>query len=234
MPQKIEQYKKKIFDAYASTTKIDKLVSIDYKKTDGSFMQIGIRHKFKVSEIEAENIDWHFIFYPMGKSVSMGEINFLIKNILESNAEVIKIDNTNTSNLINEVKKNISNYKAPTLICSVDFKYHEIYKNPNLWGLDFRTGSEINIGSKKIYVNDTTNPLLEKKLIIADLDQNYFFYSNPSPEIAENRLIVDILESAGEYDVTAKVVLKPYLVPQKIVIIELGGNEDGKTSRKQK
>ncbi|MBU2615620.1 MAG: hypothetical protein KKC19_00800 [Nanoarchaeota archaeon] len=115
--EQIEQFHKNTIEDYNNSLIVEDIVKVNLiEKTDGSFVQIGIRPIIKEDMFVYKN--WHPSLPSIGMDVANGERDFLIKNIL---------DNKNVKRIIfnkkeiSDFPKHAYDFNKATILISLDF-----------------------------------------------------------------------------------------------------------------
>lgn len=224
--EKVKKFHEYTLEDYNRSLIIEDIIKPDLvEKTDGRFIQIGIRHL--IDDDIFIDPSFHESLPGVGRMIAVGEIDYLIKTILDK-TDKKEIDKIEFKEDIKEFPKYVYQFDSSIILLSTKF-YVEVFtklmnridyeeKHPRL---DRRykiiTISEKILGNKIIIIDK--NAILWEKQIFHDK------YTNTREKI-------DILEkpaSIGKVDITIRSVNKIKNIDLDLIkVLEI--EEDGKKS----
>jgi hypothetical protein len=221
--KKIEFFTQRALKDYKNTNQIGDLCkTISVNKTDGSFIQIGIRPLIN-EDIFLEGANVHPELPSIGMMVSHGERDFLIKNILE-NAKIkrLKINREN----IEEFTKHVYEYNKATILISLDF-FIELTKK---FGKRIVYENNKEILDTNYEVIFIPGGMMKNKIILIEKDSILWEKQIFKNEITNTEEVLNInikpAEQFGKVDILVRSVNKiKHIDEDSIKIIEIEENE---------
>jgi len=214
--EKIKKFHEYTLEDYNSTLEIEDIVKVNLvKKTDGTFTQIGIRPL--INEEIFIDPSFHEYLPGAGRMIAIGEIDFLIKNILDKN----EIEKIKFKEDIKEFPKYVYDFNNAIILLSTKF-YVEVFtklihridyeeKHPRL--------------DKRYRIIPISEKILGNKIIIIDKDAILWDKEIFDNTITGNKEKIDIsIKPASNFkvDITIRSVNKIKLInPELIKILEV-------------
>ena len=219
---KIKKFHEYTLEDYNRSLVIDDIVKVSLvEKTDGSFIQIGIRPL--IEDDILINPSFHEYLPGAGRMVAVGEMEFLIKNLIEN--KDIEVINFNED--IKEFPKHVFDFNNAIILLSTKFYVevftklmHRIDYGERYPKLDYRY-SIISIPEKvlgnKIIIIDKNAILWEKQL----------FDNKETGKKEAIDINIKPAEEFGKVDITIRSVNKiRYVDPELIKILEVKNEQD--------
>ncbi|MCK4647773.1 hypothetical protein KAT24_02490 [Candidatus Pacearchaeota archaeon] len=225
--EKIKRFNEYTLEDYHSSLIIEDIVKVNLvEKTDGSFTQIGIRPL--INEDIFINPSFSEYLPGAGRMVAVGEIDFLIKNILDKK-EIEKIEFKED---IKEFPKYVFDFNNPMILLSTKF-YVEIFtklmnridyeeKHPRLDRRYKIISVPERVIGNRIIIIPKYSVLWKKKL----------FYNEFTDKKEKLSVEIGTPKPEGKVDVTIKSLNKiEYIDKKEIKILEIVEEsfDDGKT-----
>jgi hypothetical protein len=220
--KEIKQFKDDVSKEYIRTRKIDKIINLQASETDGKYIQIAIRQLIDEDWFKQEGSINSFGF--LGKSISLGELNFLISEVL--NTKNITLGCKKISELISKI--NSFGSSSTSIIMPIDFFYDRFL--PHTEGLiSCERNGIIKYNGMPIFLVNKTK-LEKNKIILIDKECGVWFYKNNTDNKITDSLFIDVLNKELKFDITIKSVNKLEInSPEYIQIMAL--DEEGKENK---
>jgi len=217
--EKIKKFHEYTLEDYNNALEIEDIVKVNLvEKTDGSFTQIGIRPLLDDDIF----IDPSFSEYlpSAGRMVAIGEVDFLIKTILDKK-EVNKIEFKED---VQEFPKYVYDFNNSIILLSTKFYVEVFTKLMNR--IDYE--EKFPRLDHRYKIIPISEKILRNKIIIIDKDAILWNKESFYSKITENKEKIDITikpaKEIGKVDITIRSVNKiMYLDPDSIKILEVSG-----------
>ena len=215
----MNNYLQKAFESFERSEEISKVANlVKVTSTDGSFTQIGVRHKINAEHFYSEGWDFNIFIEDMVRAVVIGEKSFLIKNLLENAGQQENTSSVNIKEILTHVYR--QDYDDTIVFAPVDLFYDKLLRDKEL-GIryDYNVNAFV-FGAANIPIHKATDDALSNKIIIASKDALIWQGLTKKNEKTgiNSRLIVDAVEDSLMVDLIVKTVSKIQIAEKPIVL----------------